>query len=181
MAAPRRTTGTRSLWGMLLLAAWTAAAALSAPGCDSEGAGVTEGGGGGEPAGAAGEANGAAAVGASSSGGDANSGGEGIVAPAGGEPNGGRAGSGIAGSSTAGTGTAGTMAGSGGSSNALCADADSDGFFATCDACGPDCDTIDTPSGTRRACGCGSGCPCGLSCGCYEVGPNISVCDLCVR
>jgi len=163
--------------GSMTIALWVGVCALVAGACGdtaNPGAGA---GGNPDTAGAAGEASGAAASGATSPGGEASGGGGGSdETPVAGAPNGGSGGSAQAGSSTGGS-----TAGTGGSANPLCTQVDNDGFFATCDACGPDCDTIDTNAGSRKACGCGSGCPCGLSCGCYEIGPNISVCDICVR
>jgi hypothetical protein len=71
--------------------------------------------------------------------------------------------------------------GGGGGQNAECAKANAHGFFPDCSLCGPDCDSIDDGTGVRMACGCGAGCPCGLRCGSYEIAPNVTVSNICVR
>jgi hypothetical protein len=128
--------------------------------------------------------------GGSSSGGTTGRGGSSSSAGGtGGAARGGSAGdagsAGVSGGGSAGTASGGTSGsetgGSGGATDPTCTSIDSNGFFADCAACGDDCDTIDDGSGTRYACGCGSGCPCGLSCGCYEIAPSVTVCDICVR
>ena len=162
----------------LLLATWVCALSMAlVPACGDD-SGPNSAGPPDDAAGAAGEA-GTGATAPMSTGGEAGGGSlpggdGGNPAASGGQPA-------ASGGSTAGTVSGGTMSSGGSGSNALCQQADGDGFFATCDACGPDCDTIDTNAGSRKACGCGAGCPCGFSCGCYEIGPGISVCDLCLR
>jgi hypothetical protein len=71
--------------------------------------------------------------------------------------------------------------GAGGGQDPGCAAADRHGFFSDCSLCGTDCDTIDDGTSTRHACGCSNGCPCGLHCGSYEIAPNVSVSDICIR
>lgn len=67
---------------------------------------------------------------------------------------------------------------------AYCDVVTSEGFFPTCEACddnGLDCDSIEAPTVSGRACGCSGGCPCGLRCGSYEIGPGVVVSSICVR
>lgn len=144
-------------------------AALSAGGCYG-----TDGDGGGS-GGAAGASHGGSPTAAGGS-----SAGQGSGGDAGGGGSGGSLTAGTGGLATAGSSSGGS-GGAGGSEDPTCASADSNGFFSDCSACGEDCDTLDDGSGTRYACGCSSGCPCGLSCGCYEIAPNVGVCDICIR
>lgn len=133
------------------------------------------------------DAGGASGRGGSSTSGGRSSGGNSAAGDGGesGSPvgvGGTRGGSSAGGSGAGGSaGTTGASGGSGGTSDPVCDDADANGFFSDCSACGDDCDTIDDGSSTRNACGCSSGCPCGLSCGCYDIAPNVGVCDICVR